>query len=159
MCFTTSLVLQESRQEFPYNLRVITGWGASAYPPRASPGAGVLLRSTSTSRLRQAVKSSDPNRTCRPVRVIGARVEGDGTLRDDTKDYAEFHRIEPNKLRPHQHAGVEIIYVITRRLGLRIGLGDSLLEGGDSVYFDSSVAHGYWNATDGRTTAVVVTVR
>jgi len=48
-------------------------------------------------------------------------VEGDGTLRYDTKEYAEFHRIDPNKLRLHQHAGVEFIYVITRRLGLRRG--------------------------------------
>jgi uncharacterized cupin superfamily protein len=75
-------------------------------------------------------------------------VEGDGTLRYDTKEYAEFHRIDPNKLRLHQHAGVEFIYVITRRLDLRIGSDDSFLEGGDSVYFDSSVAHGYWTASD-----------
>ena len=44
------------------------------------------------------------------------RVEGDGTLRYDTKDYAEFHRIDPNKLRLHQRASVEFIYVITRRV-------------------------------------------
>ena len=71
---------------------------------------------------------------------------------------ADFRSIDPNKVRPHQHAGVEFIYVITGELGLRIGPDDSLLQGGDSIYFDSSVAHGYWNASNRKTTAIVVTV-
>jgi mannose-6-phosphate isomerase-like protein (cupin superfamily) len=69
---------------------------------------------------------------------------------------ADFLRIDPNKVRLHQHAGVEFIYVIAGRLGLRIGSEDSLLEGGDSIYFDSNVAHGYWNASNRKTTAIVV---
>lgn len=72
--------------------------------------------------------------------------------------YAEFRRIDPSKVRLHQHAGVEFIYVISGTLGLRAGSDDTLLEERDSIYFDSSVAHGYWNASDRRTTAVVVTV-
>ena len=72
--------------------------------------------------------------------------------------HAEFHRIDPNKVRVHEHADVEFIYVITGRLGLRIGSDDSLLQGGDSIYFDSSVAHGYWNASNRKTTAIVITV-
>ncbi|HMD99497.1 MAG TPA: XRE family transcriptional regulator [Terriglobia bacterium] len=72
--------------------------------------------------------------------------------------YAEFRRIDPNKVRPHQHAGVEFIYVISGSLGLRVGSDDILLEECDSIYFDSSVAHGYWNASHSRTMAVVVTV-
>ena len=71
--------------------------------------------------------------------------------------YAEFRSIDPNKVRLHQHAGVEFIYVITGRLGLRIGSEDNHLERGDSIYFDSGVAHGYWNADSRKTTAVVVT--
>jgi len=72
--------------------------------------------------------------------------------------YAEFRRIDPSKIRLHQHAGVEFIYVIAGELGLRIGSDDSLLEGGDSIYFESSIAHGYWNASNRKTTAIVVTV-
>jgi mannose-6-phosphate isomerase-like protein (cupin superfamily) len=71
--------------------------------------------------------------------------------------YAEFRRINPEKIRPHQHAGVEFIYVISGSLGLRVGSDDILLEERDSIYFDSSVAHGYWNASHRRTMAVVVT--
>ena len=69
------------------------------------PEPEFYMPSTSKSRLRQAVKLSDPNRMSRPVRVIGVRVKGDGTLRYDTKDYVEFHRIDSNKLRLHQSPG------------------------------------------------------
>lgn len=71
--------------------------------------------------------------------------------------YADFRRIDPNKLRLHQHAGVEFIYVITGRLGLRIDSKESILDRGDSIYFDSSVAHGYWSVSNRGTTAIVVT--
>jgi transcriptional regulator with XRE-family HTH domain len=73
--------------------------------------------------------------------------------------FAEFQRVNPNKIRLHEHEGVEFIYVVSGKLGLRVGSEDSFLDAGDSVYFDSSVAHGYWNAIDRRTTAVVVSVR
>jgi transcriptional regulator with XRE-family HTH domain len=72
--------------------------------------------------------------------------------------YAEFRRIDPSKVRLHQHTGVEFIYLISGSLGLRVGSDDAFLEERDSVYFDSSVAHGYWNASNRRTTALVVTV-
>ena len=72
--------------------------------------------------------------------------------------HAEFHHFNPNKIRPHQHSGVEFIYVISGTLGLRVGSEDSLLGACDSVYFDSSVAHGYWNASRRKTAAIVVTV-
>ncbi len=72
--------------------------------------------------------------------------------------FAEFQQINPEKIRMHEHGNVEFIYVISGKLGLRIGSEDTFLEAGDSVYFDSSVAHGYWNAADRRTTAVVVSV-
>src|ERR1019366_6512748 len=71
--FTITLVLQESRHEIRDNLHVITVWTASPYPPRASLGARILSPSTSKRRLRRALKSIDPNRTSRPVRVIAVR--------------------------------------------------------------------------------------
>jgi transcriptional regulator with XRE-family HTH domain len=72
--------------------------------------------------------------------------------------FSEFHRIDPHKVRLHQHDGVEFLYVLSGKLGLRVGSDDFLLEGRDSIYFDSSVAHGYWNASGQKTTAIVVTV-
>jgi transcriptional regulator with XRE-family HTH domain len=72
--------------------------------------------------------------------------------------HAEFRRVDPRKIRLHQHAGVEFIYVAAGRLGLRVGAEDFHLESGDSIYFDSNVPHGYWNASSRKTTALVVTV-
>jgi quercetin dioxygenase-like cupin family protein len=72
--------------------------------------------------------------------------------------YAKFRHVDPNKVRLHQHPSVEFIYVISGTLGLRVGSEDSLLESGDSIYFDSSIAHGYWNASRRKTAAIVVTV-
>jgi transcriptional regulator with XRE-family HTH domain len=71
--------------------------------------------------------------------------------------HAEFRRVDPRKIRPHQHAGVEFIYVTAGRLGLRIGAEEFHLESGDSIYFDSNVPHGYWSASSRKTTALVVT--
>ncbi len=72
--------------------------------------------------------------------------------------HAEFQRINPRKVRLHQHAGVEFIYVTAGRLGLRVGDDEMRLENGDSIYFDSNVPHGYWSASTHKTTALVVTV-
>ena len=72
--------------------------------------------------------------------------------------HAEFQRVNPRKIRLHQHAGVEFIYVMTGKLGLRVGDEEMRLENGDSIYFDSNVPHGYWSASTHKTTAIVVTV-
>ena len=71
---------------------------------------------------------------------------------------AEFHRLSPSKVGLHQHTGAEFIYVMSGKLGLRFGSDDILLEDGDSIYFDSNVAHAYWSASNRKTTAIVVTV-
>ena len=57
--------------------------------------------------------------------------------------YAEFHPLAQDKVRRHQHGGVELIYLLTGSLEVRIGKGEHVLEEGDAMYFDSSVAHGY----------------
>jgi len=72
--------------------------------------------------------------------------------------YAEFHPIDPAQAILHQHDGVEFLFVLAGRLGLRIGSDNLLLDSRDSIYFDSSVAHGYWSAARKKTTAIVVTV-
>src|SRR4051812_20113805 len=69
---------------------------------------------------------------------------------------AEFEPIDASQIRPHEHPGIEFLYVVAGRLELSIGEDRHQLSGGDSVYFDSSVAHSYARIGAQRTTALVV---
>jgi transcriptional regulator with XRE-family HTH domain len=71
---------------------------------------------------------------------------------------AEFQPVAEGKLRMHQHPGVEFLYLIRGKLDLTIGSDVHTLEAGDSIYFDSSVRHGYHRAGRTSCTAVIVTV-
>ena len=57
---------------------------------------------------------------------------------------------------PHQHAGVELIYVLKGRLAVNVNGRDKILEEGDAMYFDSSVAHSYCAKGDSPSAAIVV---
>ncbi|MDR3763070.1 MAG: XRE family transcriptional regulator [Acidobacteriota bacterium] len=72
--------------------------------------------------------------------------------------YAEFVLIAVEKLRPHQHAGVEMLYMIEGALCLKIGGEDFELTAGDAVYFAGSTPH-YYHRTNagGNCRALVVT--
>ena len=70
---------------------------------------------------------------------------------------ADFEGGRPEKIKLHQHSGVEFFYVLRGKLDLTIGTDVHRLEAGDSIYFDSSVKHGYRRASSQPTTAVVVT--
>jgi len=69
---------------------------------------------------------------------------------------AEFEPLEAQQVRPHNHPGVELLYVVSGKLELRVGEDPHELSEGDSVYFDSSVAHSYRRIGAKRTTALVV---
>jgi len=56
---------------------------------------------------------------------------------------ATFHPVAPGKARPHEHPGVEVIYVLSGELGVTVETSEHLLESGDAMYFDSSVPHSY----------------
>jgi mannose-6-phosphate isomerase-like protein (cupin superfamily) len=71
--------------------------------------------------------------------------------------YAEFEPISPDKVRGHQHPGVELIYLVSGKLELTIGSEKVVLEEGDAVYFDSLVRHSYHRSGKGPCTGVVVT--
>jgi transcriptional regulator with XRE-family HTH domain len=71
--------------------------------------------------------------------------------------YAEFEPIAVDKSRPHQHPGVELLYLISGKLDLTIGSETFTLESGDAVYFDSGVRHSYHRASKSPCTAVIVT--
>jgi transcriptional regulator with XRE-family HTH domain len=71
---------------------------------------------------------------------------------------ATFHPVADGKARPHQHAGVEMIYVLSGELGVTVEATEHTLETGDAMYFDATVAHSYRRT--GRTTcsALIVSV-
>ena len=71
---------------------------------------------------------------------------------------ATFHPVADGKARPHQHAGVEMIYVLSGELGVTIEAAEHALEAGDAMYFDATIAHSYRRT--GRTTcsALIVSV-
>jgi len=56
---------------------------------------------------------------------------------------AEFYAVPAEKIHNHPHAGVEFIYVVTGKLGLRVGADHEVLHAGDSLYFDAQFSHGY----------------
>ena len=71
--------------------------------------------------------------------------------------YAEFLPTSPEKLRPHDHAGVEFIYVIRGTLSVHMNGEEHVLEAGDAMYFDATISHAYRRSAGRSCSAVVVT--
>jgi len=72
--------------------------------------------------------------------------------------FAEFVRVSPDKLNPHQHVGIEMLFVIDGTLNIKIGGEDYELASGDAIYFDSSMPHYYLRINEhGECRALVVT--
>jgi len=71
--------------------------------------------------------------------------------------FADFHSVPPDKIRVHQHPGVEFIYVLKGKLNLRVGADQEVLDAGDSLYFDSQLPHGYSRAGNKPCSALVIT--
>jgi transcriptional regulator with XRE-family HTH domain len=71
--------------------------------------------------------------------------------------FAEFQALKPGKARPHVHAGTEFLSVLRGKLELEIAGVGHRLGTGDSIYFDSSVAHAYRRVSKGGCSAIVVT--
>jgi transcriptional regulator with XRE-family HTH domain len=72
--------------------------------------------------------------------------------------FAEFEPVAESTRRPHEHAGVEFLYVIAGRLQMRVGGQDYALSEGDAIYFEASLPHSYSRMGSKKTTALVVTV-
>jgi transcriptional regulator with XRE-family HTH domain len=71
--------------------------------------------------------------------------------------YADFQEVGREKLKPHSHPGVELLYMISGSIILTIGSESHDLHEGDSIYFDSGVPHTYWKSVDGPCAALIVT--
>ena len=57
--------------------------------------------------------------------------------------YAEFHPLAQDRVRRHQHAGVELIYLLRGSLELQVGKEEHVLAEGDAMYFEAATPHGY----------------
>jgi transcriptional regulator with XRE-family HTH domain len=73
--------------------------------------------------------------------------------------YAEFLPVAREKLRPHDHAGAEFLYVTQGALSVHINGEEHVLEAGDAMYFDSTMPHAYRRNGTRACGAVVVTAR
>jgi len=71
--------------------------------------------------------------------------------------HADFLPVSRAALRLHDHPGVELIYTLQGTLSVHIGGEEHTLEAGDSMYFDSSVPHGYRRSGTRACSAIVVT--
>jgi len=71
---------------------------------------------------------------------------------------ADFQPAPGEKVKPHAHAGVEFLYVLSGTLVVRIGGDDYTLEAQDAVYFDSSAPHSYRRQGSAPCSGVIVTV-
>ena len=71
---------------------------------------------------------------------------------------ADFQEVAPEKLKPHQHAGIEFLYVLQGSLTIKIGSEEFLLEEEDAIYFDSAVQHSYRRRGPKPCSGVIVTV-
>ncbi len=56
---------------------------------------------------------------------------------------AEFNTVAPEASRPHEHAGIEFIYLLSGKLEITAGEETHELTEGDAIYFDSAVPHAY----------------
>ncbi len=70
---------------------------------------------------------------------------------------AEFEPREPEAVVDHVHDGAEFIFVLDGQLGVRHAEEETILQAGDSVYFDAAQPHGYRSATDASARAIVIT--
>lgn len=72
--------------------------------------------------------------------------------------FAEFEPLAPSeKSRPHQHPGVELLYVLSGVLEISIVSDAHTLRAGDAIYFDSTVRHHYRGTGKRACTALVIT--
>jgi len=71
--------------------------------------------------------------------------------------YAEF--LNPGSTPPplHEHPGAEFIYTLQGNLAVMVGAEEHVMQAGDSMYFDSTLPHGYRKAGTSACRALVVT--
>lgn len=71
---------------------------------------------------------------------------------------ATFHPVAGGKARPHELAGVEVVYVLSGELGVTVENAEHSLESGDAMYFDASVPHSYRRTGRTAFSTLIITV-
>lgn len=71
---------------------------------------------------------------------------------------ATLHPVADGKARPHEHAGVEMIYVLSGELEVTGETSVHALESGDAMYFGASVSHSYRRTGRTSCSALIVSV-
>jgi quercetin dioxygenase-like cupin family protein len=71
---------------------------------------------------------------------------------------AEFQSTPVDDIKLHKHSGDELLYVLEGSLGLYINNQETVLETGDSVYFNATLKHGYRRVGRKPCRAIVVTM-
>jgi transcriptional regulator with XRE-family HTH domain len=71
--------------------------------------------------------------------------------------YADFEIVLPEKVRAHQHPGIELLFLLNGELDITIGSDVHTLQAGDAIYFDSAVRHNYRRRSKGPCNAMIVT--
>ncbi len=69
----------------------------------------------------------------------------------------EFEPRLPEAVTDHVHEGAEFIFVLQGELGIHFADEETILNTGDSVYFDASQPHGYRSSSSERAKAIVIT--
>jgi transcriptional regulator with XRE-family HTH domain len=70
---------------------------------------------------------------------------------------AHFHPVPADKIVPHHHPGIELLYMVEGKLEMVIGTEKYQLGPGDAIYFDSLQKHSYRSLVRSACTAMVVT--
>lgn len=74
--------------------------------------------------------------------------------------HAEFLPLKASQtVRPHMHAGFEFLYMLHGTLALQHGEQTTMLEPGDSVYFDAGASHSYRCAGKVPACALIITMQ
>ena len=71
---------------------------------------------------------------------------------------ADFQDVPVERIKPHQHPGVEFLFILKGSMTLKIGSEEFVLEPEDAIYFDSAVQHSYRRRGAKPCTGVIVTV-
>ena len=72
--------------------------------------------------------------------------------------HADFQEVPLDKLKPHQHAGIEFLFVMKGSLAMKIGSEEFVLDPEDAIYFDSALQHSYRRIGSKPCTGIIVTV-
>jgi len=107
--------------------------------------------------VRKAQRVQLPEREGREIAYKFESLDYPVTERRFSSYYADFFPVSRAALRLHDHPGVEFIYTLQGTLSVHVGGEEHIVEAGDSMYFDSTVPHGYRRSGGRACSAIIVT--